>query len=143
MADKYEINNLDKAIARLNEPLWTKPMVNFFDRAGISVLDEAKRESPVETARTRNSLGKGGASNIWKPAKDSLTVGSNVTHRNFSYPRALDESDRYHHRNGPRKGQPTKGFFSDAPKRAAGALNKARDALKRETLVAWLKGAMK
>jgi len=141
MADKYEIKNLDKAIRRLNEPLWTKPMVDFFDRAGISVLDEAKRESPVETARTRNSLGKGGASNIWKPGKDSLEIGSKVKHKNFSYPRALDESDRYHHRDGPRKGQQTKGYFSDAPDRAASALDKARDALKRETLIAWLKGA--
>jgi len=139
--EKYEIKNLDKAIARLSEPLWTKPMVNYFDRAGISVLDEAKRESPVETARTRNSLGKGGASNIWKPGKDSLEIGSNVTHRNFSYPRALDESDRYHHRDGPRRGQQTKGFFSDAPERAASALNKALDTFKRETLTAWLKGA--
>jgi len=143
MADKYEIENLDKAIERLNEPLWTKPQEHFFDSAGISVLDEAKRFAPVKENFTRNSLGKGGAGNIWKPGKNSLTVGSNVKHKNFSYPTKLDESDRYHHRDGPRKGQQTKGFFSDAPKRAASALNKAIDTFKRETLAAWLKGAMK
>lgn len=141
MADKFEIKNLGKAIRRLNEPLWTTPMVDFFDRVGISVLDEAKEESPVKTARTRNSLGKGGASNIWRPGKNSLTIGSNVKHKNFSYPKALDESKRYHHRDGPLVGQRTKGFFTDAPKRAKSALDKARATFYRETLAAWLRGA--
>ena len=141
MAKKGHIENLDKAIERLTDPLWDKPTEDYFDRAGIAVLDEAKRESPVETARLRNSLSKGGASNIWHPIKNGLEIGSNVSHRGFFYPRALDESARFHHADGPRRGQRTKGFFTNAPKRAKRMLDKARAAFNRDTLKAWLKGA--
>lgn len=141
MAKKGHIKNLDKVIRRLNEPLWTKPQEDYLTRAGIAILDEAKRESPVETARLRGSLGKGGASNIWRLGKKGLEIGSNVSHRGFFYPDALDKSRRFHHRDGPRRGQRTKGYFTNAPKRARAALNKARKAFSKETLAAWLKGA--
>lgn len=141
MAKKEPIENLGKAIKRLQDPLWTKPVENYFDRAGISVLDEAKRWSPVETARLRTSLAKGATNNLWKPIKNGLEIGTNVKHRGFSYPRALDKSAKYHHADGPRRGQRTKGWFSDAPARARKALDKARASFNKETLMAWLKGA--
>ena len=141
MAKKGHIKNLDKAIDRLTAPMWDKPTERYFDRAGIAVLGEAAKVSPVKSARLKNSLSKGGASNIWHPVKNGLEIGSSVKHKNFSYPSALDASARYHYANGPLQGGRTKGFFTNAPKAAQSDLNKAHSAFNKETQKEWLKGA--
>ena len=60
-------------------------------------------------------------------------MGTKVTHQGLSYPRALNESPRYHYRGGGARGEsvagePTKGWF--APKALRQAMSAIRHYLK-------------
>lgn len=68
-----------------------------------------KEISPIDKGRLRASITGEVVSAIGMNVVG--VVGTNVTAFGFPYPKALNESDRYHYRAGPRRGQPTKEFF--------------------------------
>ena len=138
MAKVAKIEGLDKALRKIKTgDFWEKPVKDFFDRAGFTVIDEAKRFSAVDSGRMRQSLSKGATDNIWEPMKQGLKIGTNVTDHGVSYPAILNDSGKYHYAAGPRAGSQTKGWFTDAPKRAGALLGKAVETLKREIAERW------
>lgn len=107
-------------------------------RLGIALLNKATMVSPVKSGRTRGSLKKGAAANIWTEGKDRLTIGTAVQHQGVYYPRVLDEGgDRYHYRAGPFAGQELGGWFTQVGQRSEADIAKALDATKQELLKQW------
>lgn len=107
-------------------------------RLGITLLNKATMVSPVDSGRTRGSLKKGAAGNIWAEGRDSLTIGTSVQHAGAFYPRVLDEGgDKYHYRAGPFSGQSLGGWFTNVAQRSEDDIAKALDATKQELLKQW------
>jgi hypothetical protein len=107
-------------------------------RLGITLLNKATMVSPVDSGRTRGSLKKGAAGNIWNEGKGRLTIGSNVSHGGVFYPRVLDDGgDKYHYRAGPFAGQSLGGWFTNVAQRSEADIAKALDATKQELLKKW------
>ena len=134
---EVKVEGLAEALRKLSPELYSEPLRKFWERAGIEVLNAAKLRAAVGVSgRMRASLAKGAASSVWdldsgNPPK-SLRIGTNVNRNGFFYPRALEESDKYHYRGGGAggasnlqakvkgalSGEPTKGWFSNAFKDA-------------------------
>ena len=109
MSIQIKIEGLEEAIKKMSPDLYAEPLRRFWERSSLSVENQAKLNSPVDTGRTRASLTHqldSGSPPIW------AKVGTNVTNKGVSYPQVLDLSDRTHYRGGPHEGQPTKGWFS-------------------------------
>jgi len=127
MADQFvKIEGLEEVLRKVSPDLYEKPLARFFNRAGIAVTNEQKGFAAVDTGRMRASLGEGATESIWEKIRGGgLRIGTNVNERGTSYPRILDESPRYHYAAGTRSGQQTMGWFSRAPERAQGNIDKA------------------
>lgn len=119
------IQNLDKVLANLDPAKARLPLRRFLTRASLVVQKQGKIYAPVKTGRTRNSIyvQVGGAF----PAMYGK-IGTNVSHKGFPYPAALNASGKYHYRRGAHTGQSTLGWFTSK------ALNKSRPGIAR-----WLK----
>jgi len=77
--------------------------------------------APVDTGRYRSSIA--GRVKSVVGANVVAVVGTNVTSaRGFPYPHALEHSQRYHYRRGPRKGQFTYNRVRRVLKRAQGSI---------------------
>ncbi len=75
-------------------------------REGTAIIHrEGKKRSPVDTSRTRNSIGLRVGIVRGMPM-GLVEVGTQV------YPEILNKSGRHHYRRGPRAGQTTAGWFS-------------------------------
>lgn len=116
------VQNLDNILRRMNHDYllgapWRKAMTH----ATLAALSAAQERSPVDTGRLRSSItNRIDASSVplWGE------VGTNVF-----YGETLEFGARYHYRAGPRRGAPTRGWFSGALDTAAGAIaNALRDA---------------
>jgi hypothetical protein len=126
MTKQVQIEGLQRILKKLQpKELWGHSFRRFFDRSGETVLNEARLNAPVKTARTITSLGRGASDNVYDLDPNDLPaylrVGTRVNRNGFPYPRALNDSDRYHHRSKTGfglKGKPTKGWFTDSLKRA-------------------------
>jgi hypothetical protein len=150
-----KIEGLDEALKRLNSSLYAEPLRRFWQRVGILVINQAHLNAPVDTGRLRSSLAQGAPNSISEidSANPPLwaKVGTNVNREGFFYPRALEESDRYHHRGGGAGGagnlkakaqskfggQPTKGWFSGSIREAVDQLDQWLDKLKEEIAARW------
>ena len=90
-----------------------------------------KKIAPVKTGRYRASI----AGRVKSVVGTNIvaTVGTNVTSdRGFPYPYALEHSQRYHYRRGPRQGQLTYNRVRRVLKRAQGSIkSKFNKAVKR------------
>lgn len=121
-------------------------------KLGIALLNKATLVAPVDKGnaggakdrkkraggRTRGSLKKGAAANIWNEGRDSLTIGSSVSENGEYYPRILDEGgDTYHYRTGPFAGQSLGGWFTKVGDRSEADIAKALDATKQKVLKKW------
>lgn len=132
-----EVKGAPELTAKLNAVVVTG-LKNALTRRGIALLNKATMVSPVDSGRTRDSLKKGAAGNIWNEGRDSLTIGTAVQHAGVYYPRVLDEGgDRYHYRAGPFAGQSLGGWFTNVGQRSEADIAKALDATKQELLKQW------
>ena len=138
---EVKIEGVEELIRKLDSrTLFGGAMRNFWNLAGLAFLRQAAMRAPVDTGTTRKSLlAKGSGENVWEMDTSDLPmwvkVGTAVQNNGFCYPRALDESDRYHYKGGraegrvhplakgrgglftgptERMGTPTKGWFSEA-----------------------------
>ena len=134
-----------KALLRKLEPeMLDAAKAKFFTRAGIDWLNKGTVLSPVykgskrrKGGRTRGSLKKGAAGNIWRPqgtgGSQGLIIGSKVSHKGTYYPRLLDDGGGYHYASGPFQGQPLAGWFTEKPAQdqstSVAALGEAREEL--------------
>ena len=139
MADQFvKIEGLEEVLRKVSPDLYEKPLGRFFDRAAIAITNEQKTHAAVDIGRMRASLGEGASESIWEKIRGGgLRIGTNVNHRGTSYPRILDESPRYHYAAGPRTGAQTMGWFSKAPDRAKGNIDKAVDTLAKDIGKEW------
>lgn len=124
------IPDLARMIEKLDPDLWEGPLRDFWERAALSFLNEAKSRAPVDTGRLINSLARNAPSGIWQMASPHplwMKVGTNVNREGFPYPRYLEESERTHYRGKHPNfvGQSTKGWFSSALDAARGAIDQA------------------
>lgn len=156
---KVEIEGLDKLVRNTDPKILHKPLVRFFERAGITALAETQKRAPVDSDRLRSSLMRGGSDGVWsmegrKPPR-RLIVGTKVTHKGVSYPTILEKDPRYHYRGGraggvahPKAvgpfagragllGKPTKGWFSGGIKLAVKKFPKFMQIMAREVENAW------
>jgi hypothetical protein len=108
-------------------------------RLGISLLNKATLLSPVKSGRTRGSLKKGAAGNVWIESSSALLIGSTVQADGFYYPRALDEGGAldYSYASGPFQGKPLSGWFTQIASRSEADVRAALDAAKQELLKKW------
>jgi hypothetical protein len=97
-------------------------------------LNDARLWAPVDTGRLKSSLAK---EIDPQPAPLWARIGTNVEHEGVSYPRALDESERYHYRGTSHRGLPTKGWFSGVLTRARPAFDRWVVKCKEEIGQAW------
>jgi len=135
-----KIEGLERAIKKLAPSLYGKPVERFLNRVGIAVTKKQTEYAATKSARMKTSLGMGEEGNVWQPLgkpATGLRIGTNVKHKGFSYPRALDESAKYHYARGPRKGQQTMGWFSKGVERAKDEIDKSLETLKREIAERW------
>jgi len=80
----------------------------------VTVQGDVREFGPVDIGRLRSSVGYEVRGTF--PEIRGI-VGTNVEARGFPYPAALDASERYHYRRGPRKGSPTFKYFSGSLER--------------------------
>jgi len=111
---KIEIRGLDRLIAKTSDKkLIGQPLKRFLNRSAVKIVSRGKEQAPVDRGYLRNNIAfKVDSSEVPQWAK----VGCDVSHRGFPYPKALDESDRYHYRGGGALGQSgnkTRGWFSE------------------------------
>ena len=105
-------------------------------RLGIALLNKATLVSPVKSGRTRGSLKKGAAANIWAESRNKLIIGTAVSHKGVFYPRVLDEGGAKY-ANGPFAGQSLSGWFTNVGEKSQADIEKALDATKQELLKQW------
>lgn len=111
---KMEVRGLQELIAKTRDKkLIGEPLRRFFNRATLKVESRGKVNAPVDKGRLRGGLASEvDTAEIPRWGK----VGTDVSHRGFPYPKALDESDRYHYRGGGAlglSGANTQGWFSE------------------------------
>ena len=135
-----KIEGVEELVRKLDSrTLFGGAMRHFWDLAGLAFLRQAAMRAPHRTGLTETSLlAKGHKCNVWETDTSDIPmwvkVGTKVTNEGFCYPRALDESDRYHYKGAAegrvhplakgrgglfterteRMGTPTKGWFSEA-----------------------------
>lgn len=143
MKVEYDQGDLNRILRKCDPKILADPLKRFFDRAGIAVTNQAKLSAPVDTGRMRASLGKGASGGIWDQDTSApplwLKVGTNVNHRGFSYPFALDNSDRYHYRgtHPNLRGKPTQGWFSSSLEKSVNDIRRFLATLGREIRQNW------
>ena len=135
------IEGLAEALEKLTPDLYLEPLRRFYERAMETALNAAKVRAPVDTGRMRSSLARGSPGSIWEIDSAATPlwakVGTNVNDSGFGYPRALDESSKYHYRGTPYKGQPTQGWFSDAFRLSLGEIERWLGVMKDEIVARW------
>lgn len=111
---RFELRGIDRLLRKLDyKTLFNDPLRRFFNRATLKIVSRGKEQAPVQFGRLRGGIRNEVDSS--SPPKWGK-VGCNVAHRGFPYPKALDESDRYHYRGGGALGQTgrrTRGWFSE------------------------------
>jgi hypothetical protein len=117
---KVEIRGLKELIEKANsERLLAAPIRRFFNRAALTIVSRGKLQAAVDKGYMRNNIAfEVDSSEIPTWAR----VGCDVSNRGFPYPKALDESDRYHYRGGGALGQSgakTRGWFSERSVKAS------------------------
>ena len=119
-----KIENLAEVLGKMSPALYADALRKFWERAAETVLNYARLNAPVDTGRMRSSLAKGAPGNVWSLDNAStpqwMKIGTNVNRNGFSYPKVLEESDRYHYIGGGAGGAgnlktKTKGLFSGKP----------------------------
>ena len=94
---------------KLGPGLTAKPVREFMESAAIAVQSKARRQSPVDSGRLRNSIAyelEDAEVPTW------ARIGTNVTERGVSYPLILELSPKHHYRGTQHAGQPTRGWFT-------------------------------
>lgn len=146
MTTRFKIEGLEELLKRLAPELYREPLRRFWYRAAEEVLNVARVRAPVDTGRMRASLQQHGADSLCEidPSDVPLwiKIGSNVNRKGFYYPRALDESDRYHYRGGGALGAgvagcPTRGWFTRSVDAAKTRIDYWLQRLGEEIGVAW------
>jgi hypothetical protein len=88
----------------------------------VLLVADWRRVAPVDQGRYRNSI----AGEVRQMAGDVVGIASTNVRtgpRSFPYPAALEESERYHYRRGPRRGQPTRHHAKNVLKQAQAKIN--------------------
>lgn len=95
------------------EHLYAEPLREALREAGELVKREAEGGAPVDTGRLKSRI-RLTVSKAKVPK--AAFVRLNVTKRGFRYPWALNTSRKrvYRFRSGPRRGSPTRGWFTAA-----------------------------
>jgi hypothetical protein len=130
-------DGLSDAIAMLGPELTATPVRRFLERVGETLLGSQMENAPVDTGRTKTSLGRGASEGIWEldpsVVPQSLRIGTNVNSHGFSYPQALDQSPRYHYKGGRAEGR--------VHGKATGPQHAARTALYGKQTMGWFSDA--
>lgn len=140
------IEGIDEALKRLSPKELLKPLERYLLRIAIATQSKAKERAPVDTGRLRSSIAYQAPESIleFDNAEPPLwvRVGTNVNADGFYYPKALDESEKYHYRGTLPElvGQPTQGWFSDTPGLLTDKYGKIGDQLLSEIQDIWSKG---
>lgn len=103
-----------------------KGMRDFFNTVMLAAHNDVARPGrvPIDTGHLRNSLSPGGGVTRIDPSEPPkwLAVGSNVS---YALPLEAPERRDPHYRDGPSKGQPTKGWLSQTTDNVTGAVDEA------------------
>lgn len=137
-----QVENIEEVLATIDpEHLLAKPVHDFLYKCGLETSNMAKERAPHDTGRLWSSLGTDESIEI-DNAEIPLwvMVGTNVNAEGFPYPKALDESDRYHYRGRSQTalfGTETKDWFSGTPALLTGRYKELSDAMLEDIAERW------
>jgi len=115
------VEGIDRVLKKLTAKQLLKPLGDYLLRIGIATQSKARERAPVDTGRLVSSIAYLAPDSILEEDNAEpplwVRVGTNVNANSFYYPRALDESERYHYRGKlpGLVGTPTQGWFSETP----------------------------
>lgn len=125
---KVVVEGLEKALKKLRPELYSDALRVFWKDAATEVMSSTQSAAPSDKGALRGSLDIGGPGNVFEVARmnppEWARVGTSVNNKGFRYPWALEAGARYHFRgsegdnSSPGARKPTKGWFSEAFKRA-------------------------
>ncbi|OQB25097.1 MAG: hypothetical protein BWY10_02525 [Chloroflexi bacterium ADurb.Bin180] len=115
------VEGIDRVLKKLDPKKLLKPLEGYLLRIGIATQGKARERAPVDTGRLVSSIAYLAPDSILEIDNSEppmwVKVGTNVNANGFYYPKALDESERYHYRGKlpGLVGTPTQGWFSETP----------------------------
>ena len=152
---QVEVKGASEVMEKLAKVVSAKTTQQALDGLGIALLNKATLVAPVDQGnaggapdrkkraggRTKGSLKKGAAGNIWREGgKAGLIIGTEVHEGTTYYPAVLDKPPsgiEYHYRTGPFAGQSLTGWFTNIGDRSEADLLKATMAIRDGMVKQW------